>query len=107
MITMPGRTLTIVAALGLTLASGTARSAPQVARPTGPWSVGTRTFDWVDASRAEPASEDPEDHRAIVVQIWYPADADPAPAPAPYMPRLDAYRQHPDQLDPRRAGLHG
>ena len=41
--------------------------------PTGGYAVGTTTVEWVDRARAEPATEDPRDHRFVVTQLWYPA----------------------------------
>lgn len=43
--------------------------------PNGPYSIGTQTFTWVDSSRDETFTQNPEDKRRIVVQIWYPAEA--------------------------------
>lgn len=44
-------------------------------RPTGPLAVGTRQEFWVDSSRGESFTPDPSDHRRLLVQVWYPADA--------------------------------
>ncbi|GAB6903614.1 alpha/beta hydrolase [Kineosporia succinea] len=49
--------------------------------PGGDHPVGTRTAYWTDASRGEPATTDPLDHRLVVAQIWYPTDSRGAPAP--------------------------
>ena len=56
--------------------------------PTGPHPVGTATFYWVDRSRQEVATADPDDLRQVVAQVWYPAEASAA-ATTPYFPRLD------------------
>jgi dienelactone hydrolase len=42
--------------------------------PTGPYKVGTVTYAWVDPSRPETYTVDPNDHRELPVQIWYPVD---------------------------------
>src|SRR5262245_62007650 len=42
-------------------------------KPSGPYPVGTREFDWTDSARPELYTKDPADHRRIVVQVWYPA----------------------------------
>lgn len=44
-------------------------------RPTGPYSVGRSTLRWLDPSRPEPLSSNSDDSRAIVAEIWYPAEA--------------------------------
>jgi predicted dienelactone hydrolase len=51
--------------------------------PTGPLAVGRVTVEWVDRSRIEPLSPD-HGYRALMVDIWYPADASPG-ASAPYL----------------------
>ena len=44
--------------------------------PAGPWRVGTRIFHFVDGARPEVATDDPDDHREVVIQLFYPTDAD-------------------------------
>jgi len=51
--------------------------------PTGPLPVGRVTVEWTDRSRIEPLSPD-RSNRALMVDIWYPADASDAPR-APYL----------------------
>ncbi len=41
--------------------------------PTGPYAIGTTTYHWADTSRPEIFTTDPNDHRELMVQIWYPA----------------------------------
>jgi pimeloyl-ACP methyl ester carboxylesterase len=40
----------------------------------GPFSVGTSTFHWVDHSRDEPHTSDPNDNRELPVRIFYPTE---------------------------------
>jgi len=40
----------------------------------------------IDESRAEIITEDPEDYRELVIQIWYPALPSPEVEPVPYFP---------------------
>jgi predicted dienelactone hydrolase len=54
---------------------------PVYPEPTGDHAVGTSTVQWTDRDRPEPFTEDPDDHRTIVVQFWYPAE--------PSAPELD------------------
>ena len=51
-----------------------------------PHATGTLTYHWVDASRAEIFTADPNARRELMVQVWYPADAVPSPTRAPYLP---------------------
>ncbi len=51
--------------------------------PTGPYGIGTETYHWTDQSREDIFTEDPNDHRELVAQLWYPeAPGFPAPAEA-------------------------
>ncbi len=42
--------------------------------PTGPYGIGTTTYYWVDESRPEIFTSTPDDHRELMVQVWYPAE---------------------------------
>ena len=64
----------------------------QLPSPSGPFGIGTKTYDWVDRSRHEKASKDPGRFRQIIVQVWYPTKSEGKPT-SPYVPRLRAYRQ--------------
>lgn len=59
---------------------------PHLPHPTGPYQVGTLTYEWMDASRPEIYTDDPNDRRALMVQIWYPAKPTPGAIPAAYIP---------------------
>ncbi|MEC5178830.1 alpha/beta hydrolase family protein [Arthrobacter sp. CG_A4] len=48
-------------------------------RPTGPYGVGTVVHRWSDPGRPEILSEDPDEIREIVAQIWYPYRATSGP----------------------------
>ena len=45
------------------------RDLPQ---PTGPFNVGTQIFEWEDTSREEWFTEESDDFRRLVIQVWYP-----------------------------------
>lgn len=68
--------------------------------PTGPYRIGTVTYDWTDAERPELFSTDPHARRELMVQIWYPAAGTASSRPAPYIPDADA-------VTAAVAGLHG
>src|SRR5690606_1288309 len=53
--------------------------------PSGPYQIGTVTYHWVDGGRAEIYTANPDDRRELMVQIWYPAQADPTSPRAPYI----------------------
>ncbi|WP_437622996.1 alpha/beta hydrolase family protein [Sorangium sp. So ce1151] len=68
----------------------------ELPRPTGPHPVGTQVRALTDSARGEEATEDPEDRRELLVQLWYPADPCGAGELAPYLT--------PEEGDSRRAG---
>jgi len=55
--------------------------------PTGPDPVGQTVFRWVDASRPEVMTNDPNDLREVVAMIWYPAELGTG-SKSPYFPEL-------------------
>jgi len=57
---------------------------PRIPTPSGPFQVGTRSFELVDESRKEIYSGRDEPRR-FMVQIWYPADVKPGDVRAPWM----------------------
>ena len=64
---------------------------------TGPHSVGTHTYHWIDHNRQEWfTNEDFRDARQLMVQIWYPAIPEEDRKPAPYF-------DHPDYRGPALA----
>ncbi|WP_313120475.1 alpha/beta hydrolase family protein [Proteiniclasticum ruminis] len=46
----------------------------KIKEPEGPYKVGTKIYLLEDTTRDEPYTEDPEDHRQIAYQVWYPAE---------------------------------
>ncbi len=62
---------------------------PRLPQPGGPYPVGTTSFHWTDAARAEVYTDAPDDQREIMVQLWYPAAPGPGAERAPWMERLD------------------
>ncbi|PXX66651.1 platelet-activating factor acetylhydrolase isoform II [Nocardia tenerifensis] len=62
---------------------------PHLPRPTGPYTVGTEVFRWVDPDRPEEATNSAEDRRNVVVQAWYPADPAARGPSSEYLDGLD------------------
>ena len=79
-------------ALGLAIAAALPMMVPvfRFAHPSGPYAIGTLTYHWVDAARSEVFAADPKARRQLMVQIWYPAQANPSTQRAAYMPDADA-----------------
>ena len=58
--------------------------------PTGPHAIGTLTYHWVDAARSEVFTADAQARRELMMQVWYPAGAQPSAPHAAYLPDADA-----------------
>ena len=77
-----------------------ALSQSELPRPTGEHRVGTTWFDWTDPRREELWTNDPDDRRRVVVQLWYPAGDTTDRTRAPYVPELDRLKPSLDQYWP-------
>ncbi|QRG65869.1 alpha/beta hydrolase family protein [Brevibacillus choshinensis] len=53
---------------------------------TGSYQVGTATFDWVDPAREDSLTAEPNDHRKLKIQAWYPIDSSIGLQTQPYIP---------------------
>jgi len=53
-------------------------------KPSGPYKVGTTIFQFLDSSRLETLTEDPNDHREFMARVWYPAEPPLNASPVPY-----------------------
>lgn len=62
---------------------------PKFLPTTGPFAIGTTTLYQVDETRAEIYTDAPNDHRELMMQIWYPAEQDAPGAKAVYLESLD------------------
>ena len=72
----------------------------ELPEPTGPHALGVTWLHVEDTSRTEVYTEDPEDHRELMVEIWYPAAPAPDAEPVPY-------EERPDVIGPATARLFG
>ena len=77
--------LGLIVSISLPIALPVFRFAP----PSGPYAIGTATYNWVDTSRPEIFVADPHARRELMVQIWYPAKRTPASPRAFYIPDAD------------------
>jgi dienelactone hydrolase len=79
--------LVVAVAVMLAGCSGSASAAGMLSPlpgPTGPYSVGRKSFDWIDESRSD--TESPNGHRELVVWVWYPASPVAGARPAALFP---------------------
>jgi predicted dienelactone hydrolase len=58
-------------------------------KPSGPYKVGVRDIYLVDTTRGEDFTPDPNDHRELMVRVWYPANPLPGAKPMPYFHEVD------------------
>lgn len=75
-------------ALGLVVASTILLPRFRFPEPTGPNTIGTTSYHWVDADRPEILGPNPGGPRELMVQVWYPAKP-VAGEPSPYIPDAD------------------
>ncbi|WP_044640125.1 alpha/beta hydrolase family protein [Risungbinella massiliensis] len=54
-------------------------------KTTGPYLVGTTSYHWIDEKRSEDYTENPNDKRELMVQIWYPTDKPDPTTKTPYI----------------------
>jgi len=54
--------------------------------------TGTTEELWIDDSRDEPTTTDPNDKRRMMIRTWYPADFPADATPAPYVLDVDLYQ---------------
>jgi predicted dienelactone hydrolase len=73
---VPG-TVVCLLVLAATPIAAWALPVPVYPEPTGEYAVGSAVFQWTDETRPESFTDDPDDHRSIVVQLWYPAETEP------------------------------
>lgn len=68
---------------------------PELTKPQGEYKTGTRIFRWVDDSRDELITSDLHDRRNVVVQAWYPTEAN---ANGPHSDYLDGMGSLPGKV---------
>ena len=56
----------------------------EIPKPTGPYQIGTRYMYWVDESRPDVHTSDPNDYRSISIQAFYPAEPNVGEQPKTY-----------------------
>ena len=64
---------------------------PRGLPPTGPYQVGTFSIALTDNARHEIYSNNPQDPRRIMVQVWYPTDPVPGTPLSPWVDHAEIY----------------
>lgn len=73
--------LILIATMGFQQLVSSSNSQTVHPKPTGPYSVGSRYFYLIDKDRPDYISPNPDDYRAISLQVWYPAEPGPNDQP--------------------------
>lgn len=60
--------------------------APKLPVPSGPFGIGRINYAWIDPSRPDTYSANPDAHRDLMVYLWYPAPRTDAARTGPYLP---------------------
>ncbi|TFG31976.1 hypothetical protein EU528_04710 [Candidatus Thorarchaeota archaeon] len=63
----------------------------QLPTPSGEYAIGQVTFELTDTSRNETFTQNPDDHRRILIKAWYPSDDFAGYAMAPYVDSIDQF----------------
>jgi hypothetical protein len=71
--------------------SVSASDRPPLPTPSGCYGIGRVSYEMIDPSRSEPLSPKPNEHRRMMVYVWYPTDKKSmvGKATAPYLPGFD------------------
>lgn len=70
----PWRLFPSIGLLLLILLTLSVYSQLELSSPTGPYAVGRTILRWVDTSRPEVLTDDPNDYREVMALVWYPAE---------------------------------
>ncbi len=92
----PNPTVTIAACLGpvaimvlAVLSCSKPATAPSLPRPTGQYGVGSVRFSFVDSTRPETFTPDPNDFREVAFRVWYPALKTSCTKRVPYLEKAE------------------
>lgn len=68
-------------------AASAAAASAVIPTPSGPYSIGRQGYDLTDRSRADPFSSRKNQHRKLMVYIWYPVHHTKGQSTGEYVPR--------------------
>ncbi len=82
---------TLLATVTLLVVVALPRAFPmfELAPPSGPHQVGTMDIHLVDTARLEDMTENPADHRELMVRAWYPADVPDGAQAEPFLREIE------------------
>jgi predicted dienelactone hydrolase len=65
---------------------GSTTTTPKLPLPSGPFGIGRTDREWIDSSRPDAYSSNPDAHRHLMVYLWYPAPPKYKEKTGPYLP---------------------
>ncbi len=71
-------------------------STPQLPTPSGTFGIGRIGYEWIDFSRPDAYSTDPQAHRDLMVYLWYPSPRGDTEEAGRYLPGADAMDADPN-----------
>src|ERR1700733_2594038 len=88
--------LSIQAGLAETSHTNTVAATPNLPAPSGTFGIGRVGYEWIDRSRPDSNSSDPQAHRDLMVYLWYPSPRENTAEPGWYLPGAKAMDADPD-----------
>lgn len=70
--------------------------APKLPNPSGPFGIGRVGYDWIDPTRPDRYSANPQAHRELMVYLWYPTSRKQADVRGAYLPGAKQFDAEPD-----------
>ena len=61
--------------------------------PSGTYQVGIQDIHLIDSNRPEPETEDTNDHRELMLRVWYPASVEDDATPEPFVREIEPAHQ--------------
>jgi hypothetical protein len=85
-----------VCASVFSVAQQPASTAKRLPAPRGKYAVARIGYDWVDRSRPEGLSKNPNAHREIMIYVWYPTEKGRKDRAAEYLPGVQSIAKSPE-----------
>ena len=76
--------------------SGQKAAAPTLPAPSGPFGIGRIGYEWIDPSRPDAYSANPDAHRDLMVYLWYPAPRTDIGRTGSYLPNAKQMDANPE-----------
>jgi Platelet-activating factor acetylhydrolase, isoform II len=88
--------LSIRPVLAQTAQANTVTATPTLPAPSGAFGIGRAGYEWIDRSRPDGYSSDPQAHRDLMVYLWYPSPRGDGEEAGWYLPGAKEMDADPD-----------